>query len=336
MRSMTRLRVSLVSLLVVTAAPPAAAQTYESVGTRAQGMGGAFVAVADDATATWWNPAGMATGAVFSSIGERTEFTDPSTPPVAGPARRDTANSFTTTLRAFGVSYYRLRVSEIRPTAQDGSGRIDQGSTSVDLNSRSFTQLGVTIGQSLSPGAVIGATVYLLHAGVSTSTEPASANALDHADDADVTTDTHGDVDLGAMLVMGPVRLGGTMKHVTEPHFGSGDHEIAFPRQTRVGAAVIATPGKTTVTLSADADLTKTPTATGDVRHLAFGGEAWIAQQRIGLRGGVNTNTVGSPRTSTSAGLSLGIARGLYIDGAFTFGGDASRDGWGIGLRATY
>src|SRR5262245_15752560 len=29
------------------------------VGARAIGMGGAFTAVADDATAPWWNPAGM-------------------------------------------------------------------------------------------------------------------------------------------------------------------------------------------------------------------------------------------------------------------------------------
>ena len=28
-------------------------------------MGGAFVAVADDSTATWWNPAGQAAGAFF-------------------------------------------------------------------------------------------------------------------------------------------------------------------------------------------------------------------------------------------------------------------------------
>ena len=40
-------------------------RVYESVGIRAQGMGGAFVAVADDATASWWNPAGLAGGAYF-------------------------------------------------------------------------------------------------------------------------------------------------------------------------------------------------------------------------------------------------------------------------------
>src|SRR4029453_5176655 len=42
-------------------ATSAAAQVgFEPVGTRAQGMAGAFVAVADDATATYWNPAGLA------------------------------------------------------------------------------------------------------------------------------------------------------------------------------------------------------------------------------------------------------------------------------------
>ncbi len=37
----------------------AAAQTAEVVGTRALGMGGAFVAVADDPSAVYWNPAGL-------------------------------------------------------------------------------------------------------------------------------------------------------------------------------------------------------------------------------------------------------------------------------------
>lgn len=48
------------------AAAPAGATKYAAeflkipVGARAMGMGGAFTAVADDATAPWWNPAGMA------------------------------------------------------------------------------------------------------------------------------------------------------------------------------------------------------------------------------------------------------------------------------------
>ena len=46
-------------LFVLGCCPWALAQPYESLGVRALGMGGAFVAVADDATAAYWNPAGL-------------------------------------------------------------------------------------------------------------------------------------------------------------------------------------------------------------------------------------------------------------------------------------
>jgi hypothetical protein len=44
---------------------PADAQIVEAVGERALGMGGAFVAVANDSSATWWNPAAQADGPFF-------------------------------------------------------------------------------------------------------------------------------------------------------------------------------------------------------------------------------------------------------------------------------
>jgi hypothetical protein len=43
------------------------AQTWSQVGERSQGMGGAFVAVADDSSAVYWNPAGLATGSTFDA-----------------------------------------------------------------------------------------------------------------------------------------------------------------------------------------------------------------------------------------------------------------------------
>jgi hypothetical protein len=55
----------LTALAVLVAATPASATKYAAeflksqVGARAIGMGGAFVAVSDDATAPYWNPAGM-------------------------------------------------------------------------------------------------------------------------------------------------------------------------------------------------------------------------------------------------------------------------------------
>ena len=48
----------------------------ESVGSRAQGMAGAFVAVADDASAPFWNPAGLATGAPVGGVFDVTRFQD--------------------------------------------------------------------------------------------------------------------------------------------------------------------------------------------------------------------------------------------------------------------
>src|SRR3954470_216590 len=103
----------LLAALLGGAVSEASAQTFESVGVRAQGLGGAFVAVAGDATASWWNPAGLATGAYLSSVVEHVRLTTPANPPASGPASRTAAGDFAISFPALGLSYYRLRVSEI-------------------------------------------------------------------------------------------------------------------------------------------------------------------------------------------------------------------------------
>src|SRR6188508_127266 len=51
------------ALLILLLLPTAAtAQIVEGLGSRALGMGGAFVAVANDSSATWWNPGALADG----------------------------------------------------------------------------------------------------------------------------------------------------------------------------------------------------------------------------------------------------------------------------------
>src|SRR6185369_13447208 len=59
------------------------AQTFETVGVRAQGMAGAFVAVADDATATWWNPAGLAAGPFANLVLDYNETDGAPTNPIS-------------------------------------------------------------------------------------------------------------------------------------------------------------------------------------------------------------------------------------------------------------
>ena len=65
---MMRRRLTVALVLIALSALPAAAQVsiggaqslYIHPGARPEGMGDAFVSIADDATACWWNPAGLA------------------------------------------------------------------------------------------------------------------------------------------------------------------------------------------------------------------------------------------------------------------------------------
>src|SRR6476620_6479513 len=93
------------------------AQRVDDVGVRAQGMAGAFTAVADDSTATWWNPAGMAGGPFLSSA---LEYGRPKVPDGAK------IQGFSMTFPSLGVSYYRLPISQMRlpaTTEQVAAGR---------------------------------------------------------------------------------------------------------------------------------------------------------------------------------------------------------------------
>src|SRR5216110_1745181 len=107
--------VSVVSLVLMAA--PLAAQTADTIGVRAQGMGGAFTAVADDDTASWWNPAGMAGGAYFNALLESGSRQEPPSDRNAGgqpqSASRAEMRNFAAAFPALGLSYYRLRISEI-------------------------------------------------------------------------------------------------------------------------------------------------------------------------------------------------------------------------------
>jgi len=328
-------RPALAAGLLACTALPAGAQMYEIVGTRAQGMGGAFVAVADDATATWWNPAGLATGAYFSSVIERGRTTEPGNAP-GGPLWRGDAGAVAVVFPALGLSYYRLRISEIAPPASTGDGapdRQDQGTTGTGVRSWATNQFGVTVGQSLGNHLVIASTVRLVRGGLALASGAADVDSLDHAADLDVPMETEADFDFGTMASFGRMRLGLAIKHASEPKFGEGVNLLVLRRQARAGVAVMT---RGLVTVAVDADLTRTATAFGDARHLAAGVEALLSRQRIGLRGGVSTNTAGEAGTSASTGVSFAVRSRTYIDAALTVGSDRSREGWNFGLRVTF
>src|SRR3954447_9491462 len=111
--------VSLLSVLclasfvsLVSGVSAAHAHSAHSVGNRPQGMGGAFTAVADDATASWWNPAGLAGGAFFNAL---IEVDRPDT------ATSDSVRGVAISYPALGLTYYRLPLRQIRESTSTGS-----------------------------------------------------------------------------------------------------------------------------------------------------------------------------------------------------------------------
>jgi hypothetical protein len=342
MRDVPSIRGLFAAAFVLFSGSTAHAQLYEAVGTRAQGMAGAFVAVANDATATWWNPAGLASGTLFDAIVQAGDWTEPADVPPAGPAVRHDTQAVAILYPALALSYYRLRISEIAPTAPTAGGdlsRQDQGSGPFAQRSVAMTQFGATFGQTVMPHVVVASTVRLVRAGVGRGvTGAAAADALDQAADIDIDTEMHGDLDLGAMVTMGRARVGLSVKHVNEPAFGDGEAEFVLARQARVGLSVTsgAFGPLDAVVAAVDLDVTTAATAVGDVRHVAAGAEAWLWARRVGVRGGVSANTAQETTASGSVGGSVALRRGFYVDGAYSAGSDRSRSGWSAGLRVTF
>lgn len=319
------------ALLSMFALPrPAHAQPYEAVGTRAQGMAGAFVAVADDASATWWNPAGLATGAYFGGLYERIRLEQPADPVGREPRWRSDVNSIAAAFPAMGISYYRFSINEIRtPTGVDGPGR-QEGEGPGDLRATRLTALGVTFGQSMGRHIVLGSTLRLVRAGV--ASQPDSTRVSDPLAEAaalSVPLQMRGDIDLGLMVTAGHLRVARVLRHAGWPTFTIGNERLELARQGRVGLAMTSarngTPSR--AVLAIDMDVTKTTTATGDSRRLAVGGEGWLRGRAFGVRAGVNANTVGEKAMTTSVGLSAALRKSTYIDGALTNGRDRSLNG---------
>jgi hypothetical protein len=282
-------------------ASAASAQTSEMVGVRALGMAGAFTAVADDSTATWWNPAGLATGAYFNGT---LEYDRPREAPDT------TIRGVSVAFPALGLSYYRFPLSQIRPsasTAVAGGSRQDEGVLSV---------YGATVGQSIGNHLVVGSTVKLARAG-----------------------ETHAGLDVGAMASYGHARVGLMVRNAREPEFGTGPDAWKLRRHARAGVAL--TSGSRgaigSATLAIDADLMTTMTNLGDDRRIALGGEVWTSRRVLGLRGGVSASTLGERRSSLTAGVSTAVRTGTYIDAhVISARSRLDRRGWGVALRVTF
>ena len=290
---------------------PSAAQPLDQLGNRASALG-AFVAVADDASAVVWNPAGLINGPIFNIL---VDFGRSPAPPGV-PSASAEAGRFGHSFLALGVPPLGLSYSRGRQTAVESrDGREDR---QVVVRSMVTSHLGVTVLQSLADGVTVGATLKLVHGSVN--------------DDGRVT----GDVDVGAMYAAGRMRAGIVARNVTTPSFDAGPLTLTLERQVRVGAAWgDRWPGTATTIVSVDADVTRVPHLTGERRDVAAGAERWFRRQTMAVRGGVRASMIEGARPVASIGGSWAVRSGMYVDIAAARGRDNDAR-WSVSARLMY
>ena len=295
------------------------AEAQTTLGTRAAGMAGAFVGVADDASAVYWNPAGLATGAIVSFLVTFSEEKFSSDDPQAAADERHTGRMVALSLPPIGLAYYRAGAYGIAvaPPAVTSPSSREEVRRSVQALTTSV--VGVSLLQSLTDHIVVGATPKVVRG----------------------SGDTAFDVDAGVMIAVERIRIGLVARNLTTPAFahaaadgpGGDGAEIELSREVRAGAAWGSQwPGNSRLTVSVDADVTARLTPIGDRRDIAAGLETWSGDRRLSVRGGIRRSTIGAARTAVAGGASWAVRPTMFVEGHVT-AGELSERGWSIGVR---
>jgi hypothetical protein len=323
---MLRARIALLATCVLMVSASAQArQAFESTGNRALGMGGAFVGVSSDTTATFWNPGGMAVGGpspggTFGWLRFQSRNRDNAATP--GAAMQESA--FT----SFGGGPIGFCFGKFQTT-----GLFNDVNGTLTAQTLHVSQFGGTILQSITKGLILGTTLKLMK-GYSASA-PVTNLDVDEAlkAGANLSGDSVNkfDYDIGVMMDAPHVRIGWTMKNLQQPSFpSSAGTAIVLKRHSRIGLAVLPTTG---VTLAMDLDLDKAETLNGLRRMIAFGGETLLGTH-VALRGGIRWSLEGDRRRVGSAGVSYQLKKGFWLDSQYTQGDYGGDRGYGVTLRA--
>ncbi len=320
-------RIAAPAMVLLAMAGPASAQhVFESVGERALGMGGAFVAVADDATAVHWNPAGLVTGPRGGmTIGwHRFQFGNQKGEPIPGPARRSASLTSLGTW-PLGLAYGRFETTRL---VADEVG-------AIHAETLQTSQYSATMLQSVTHGLVVGSTLKYVRGHFAEAPVDGGTikDALAAGADLEASRSGRFDLDLGVMANLAPLRVGLTWKNLRSPSFG-GEPTPAntLPRQARLGFALLPTPG---LTLAMDVDLNTVALRDGLRRMFAFGGEGRLGP-RLVVRSGGRFNLEGPRRSVGAVGLSVGLRAGVWLDAHYSQGARDEEREFGAALRAGF
>ncbi len=270
------------------------------MGVRAAGMAGAFTAVADDAAATVWNPAGLASGSYFSAAvdgnrfdGQSTVFVGIGTPPL-------------------GLSYERAATA----------GLFNGRNTLVTHN------FGVSLVQSIGQiGLAVGTTLKVVHGEVSDG--PASTGTT--AFDADAGVMLSGGFGQAGVTVRNLARPSFAVPE--------GPGAIRLDRMVRGGVALHLRQD-TTLAVDADftraVAVAGAPWRDAAVGiESRAGPKAWLRGGLHWNTAGGDPGGAGAAPIGT-AGASYAIRGALMADAQASFGSSKGNRGWGVGLRFTY
>lgn len=322
MHSFTRVLVATLAALAV--ADRAAAQgPFEAAGERALGMAGAFVAVADDATAVHWNPAGLVAGGPVGLTTGWSQFQfgkDADIPEGGAVWRRTSLTSLGTW--PIGLSY-----------GHSQAVTIGEASGSLFARRLRTSQVGVTVLQTVVDGLVIGSTVRYVRGSAQTTmvTAPRLADAFRDAREGDATGRGTLDLDVGILATSERLRVGLTIKNLRAPSFGSvADPATTLQRQARLGVAYLPSDG---LTLAMDIALDTVDLTGGLRRTFALGGEGRLTD-RWAIRSGLRWSLSGTPHPVLALGSSLRLRSGLWLDGHYALGRANEARELGLALRA--
>jgi hypothetical protein len=336
--------IALCGAVAMVSASTLEAQGFELVGARARGMGEAFVAVADDASATWWNPAGLPSTLIFDGVADFGALTSVPDRPIeeASSAGQERALLVAASFPVAGISYTRVHQWRLEPVPTAGVPGSRQEGGRVPAGRSLLTQhFGVSLAQSLGDAVVVGVTARLVRGGLSSAEAVSGAidEAFDRAGDAPRTTATRGDVDAGVLVRLSRLRLGLSARNLAAPAFTDADGVTwTLDRRVRAGVAVVADAdraGRQSWVVAADADLTRDDQVAGSWRGIGAGVERWMAGRRVAVRGGVEASTAGTARPAATGGVSVAVPGGFFVDVAGVAGAKQRR-GWGLSAHVMF
>ena len=303
-------------------------------------MGGAFVAVADDATAAYWNPAGLPTGAFLSLLADHTAREtrhDASRPDAPGTDEMGTFVGLST--NAIGFSYYRLRINQIErsvpPEASPDSARQDQWGEAT-VRSVVTDNVALTAAQMLSPGVSVGSTVRYVRGSYGVDSGATGLTTDEWLRDAsDLERQGQNKVDLDIGLKLGGARFQAAIvaRNLLQPTLEAPDgSSVQMDSQVRAGGAFRPVGA---LLLAGDIDLSRAATANGFRRNLAVGGEYWFGLW-LAIRAGFRVNLEDASsraRPVGALGFSLALSEGIYVDAQLSRGRDEVEQGWSVAAR---